>query len=128
MSATIPDELLKQKIESAEQATLNALIKAHRSAEALAVWLDKPGTFLALVTGFAWQVLEELEPERLEACLQSIERHDPGQSTAMIENQNAVAAWIRSERELRKCPAWQALSCEDGDTLKREQHTGEGSR
>jgi hypothetical protein len=109
MSATIPEELLRQKVEQAVQAALDALIKAHRPAEALAVWLDKPGIFLALVSGFAWQVLEELEPERLEAALQSIERHDPGQSAAMIENQRAVAAWIRSEREMRKCPQWQEM-------------------
>lgn len=114
MSATIPDELLQQKIETAQQETLNALVKAHRPAEALAVWLDKPGRFLALVTGFAWQVLEDLEPERLEECLQSIERVDAGQSPAQIENQRAVAAWIRSERELRKCPSWKTLGEEKG--------------
>ena len=75
----------------------------------LAVKRDKPGQFLAAISGYMAAVLCEVKPARLEEALQSIEKFDEGQSAAMVAVQNATAAWVRAEMGLQTDPAYRAL-------------------
>lgn len=109
MSVPIEAVLHAEKCQRAERTLLDCFSLAIQPASALAVWLDRPGIVLAAYAGWIWTILEDLEPDRLEQCLSAIERTDDGQSPAMIRNQNAFTAWIRSERDLRLCPQWQAM-------------------
>ncbi len=104
----------EQRVEMVEASLLGRFIASFRDANRLVVALDKPGCFLAMVSGYIWSVLSELPPERLEAALCSIERHDPGQSPAMLAAQNAIVAWVRAERALQAAPAYQALENQGG--------------
>ena len=67
----------------------------------LAVKRDKPGQFLAAISGYMAAVLCEVKPDRLEEALQSIEKFDEGQSDAMVAVQKATAAWVRAEMGLQ---------------------------
>lgn len=109
MSVPIEAVLHAEKCQRAERTLFDCFNLAIQPASALAVWLDRPGIVLAAYAGWIWTILEDLEPDRLEQCLSAIERTDDGQSPAMIRNQNAFTAWIRSERDLRLCPQWQAM-------------------
>lgn len=72
----------------------------------LAVKRDKVGQFLAAVSAYTAAVLCDVKPERLEEALTDVERHDAGQSAAMLEVQRTMCAWVRSEMGLIGDPAY----------------------
>lgn len=86
----------------------------------LAIKRDKIGTFLAAVSAYVQAVLCEARPERLEEALKDIERFDVGQSSAMVEVQNGIAAWVRAEMKLLHDPAYQDLRASAAEELNTE--------
>ena len=88
----------------------------------LAIKRDKIGQFLAAVSGYVQAVLCEVEPERLEEALKSIETFDLGQSQTMDNVQRSIAAWVRAEMALLHDPAYQDLQANAEDA----KLTGEG--
>lgn len=107
-TAIVPTSLVS--VGAVESDLMNKLLDAHPTAEALAVWHDKPGLFIAHATSWIWEVLKEVDPVRLEEVLASIEHVDDGQSEPMIRHQHAVCAWVRAERDLHADEQYQKLS------------------